>query len=290
MAQSKLGRLIADTFQRSAPMSLKSITSRLEEVIENEIIANKDPQSQKAYELLLQYSNNSKNDTSIEHLIRLYTLETKFYRALRRNPMPLALPLYMAIHKLKNRYFQGQSYRGAKMDDDEIATYQWAVENQGSVLQTRHFSSTSVKRSVAEEFSTGVNKSKENTHPNTVIFIFNFPNKCDQAINLDRISDELPALSDFENEAEVLILPWTLFQVDSVEQDSSSSIYTICLTNVLLPQKGILSSFLWILSHPKGSMARFREHFPESQSENVVQQLMESISISDDDHLKISHQ
>ena len=58
----------------------------------------------------------------------------------------------------------------------------------------------------------------------------------------DRISDQQPSLSEFEDEAEVLILPWTLFRVDSIEKESSSpSSYTICLTSIILPHKNMLS-------------------------------------------------
>ncbi|CAF4231063.1 unnamed protein product, partial [Rotaria sp. Silwood2] len=39
------------------------------------------------------------------------------------------------------------------MTDDEIVTHEWAVHNRGSLLKTRHFSSTSKNRSVAEEFA-----------------------------------------------------------------------------------------------------------------------------------------
>ncbi|CAF4513278.1 unnamed protein product, partial [Rotaria sp. Silwood2] len=60
---------------------------------------------------------------------------------------------------------------------------------------------------------------------------------CDQAINLPRISNKNGCLSEFEDEDEILILPWTLFQVDSVQRESSSSCYTIYLTNILLNHK-----------------------------------------------------
>jgi hypothetical protein len=277
MCQSKFGRFIADTFQRSKPMSLKSMADRLQEIIDKEITGKRDPQSQKANALLKDFLNDSDHG-SIEPLIRLYTLETNFYHALRENPIPLALPLYMAADILKDRYFQGLSYRGAKMDNDDIAAYEWAINNPGSLLQTRHFSSTSLQRSVAEEFSTGVNK-KPNDTRNSVLFIFNFPEKCNQTINLSKISNEQPCLSDFEDEAEVLILPWTLFQVHSVEKQSPSS-YIICLTNVVLPRKNILSSLKWILKHPKGSIDRFHEHFPEKQPESVLKQFMYTHSAS----------
>ena len=293
MCQSKLGRFLADKLHLHTPMSLESITVTLQELVDKEITERKDPQSHKANELLRKFLDDS-DYGGIQHLIRLYTLETKFYHALRCNPMPLALPFYIALDKLNERYFQGQTYRGAKMDDDEINTYQWAVNNKGSLLQTKHFSSTSVKRSIAEQFSTKSSKKTNNNRRNSVVFIYNFPDKCEQAINLSRISDKHLCLSEFEDEAEILVLPWVLFQVDKVEAESSSLSYTIHLTNVPLPHKGILSSLKWILKHPKGSIQRFKEHFPEKESEKppesvVLQQLTETAPMSDGNPLDLTH-
>ncbi|CAF1541127.1 unnamed protein product, partial [Rotaria sordida] len=128
MCQSKLGRFIADKFNDNAPMSLNAIVNRLQDIIDRELTANKDPESSKANELLYKFLTENSNE-HIKHLIRLYTLETDFYRSLRQNPMPLALPLYIKLQTLQDRYFKGLSYRGAKMADDEIATYEWAVHN-----------------------------------------------------------------------------------------------------------------------------------------------------------------
>lgn len=281
MCQSKFGRFLADTFHRGSPMSLKTMASRLQDIIDKEIIAIKDPESDKANELLRQYINST-DEGSVEPLIRLYTLETKFYRALRQDCIPLALPLYKTLPLLKDRYFQGISYRGAKMDENDIALYKWGVNNRGSLVQTRSFSSTSLLRSVAEQFSIGIHKKKQHDQRMSILFIFHFPTKCDQALNLGRVSNGLSCLSDFEDEAEVLILPWTLFQVDSVEEDPLSNSCTIKLTNVLLPRKNMLSSLKWVLRHPKGCIDRFYENFPDKQPETVVTQLMKTLSAPDE--------
>jgi hypothetical protein len=257
MCQSKTGRFLADLFHRGSPMSLETMRNRLQQIIDKELTDQENPQLDKAKKLLKQFTDDS-DHKRIEHLIRLYTLETKFYRELKQDPIPLALPLYRTLDKVKDRYFQGITYRGAHMDNQEINTYQWAVHDQGTLLQTRHFTSTSLQRSVAEEFL--FPGKKKSTQRNTVLFTFTFPNKCEQAINLCRISDEQGCLSEFENEAEVLVLPWTLFQVDKVEKESG--LFNIYLTNIILPHKGILSSFKWILKHPIGSIKRFNEHFP----------------------------
>lgn len=288
MCQSKLGRFIADQFKNDEPMSLKTIGIKLQDIIDKELIANKDLESRKANELLNKFLSDHPGGR-IEHLIRLYTLETSFYIALKQNPMPLALPLYMTLQTLKDRYFQGQSYRGAKMTDEDIASYEWTANNQGSLLQTKRFSSTSLTRSVAEEFSDTVNKNPDAVRRNRVVFVYNFPERCDQAINLSRISDTQPCLSEFEDEAEILILPWTLFKVENVQKQSSLS-YTIYLSNVLLPRKNMFSSLKWTLKHPKGCIKRFYEHFPEKQPENTVKQLVTNFFMFDENILKENEQ
>ena len=284
MCQSKLGRFITDRFQRDAPMSWNSIGAKLQEIIDQEVIATKDPQSRRANELLNHFLSSA-SDERIDQLIRLYTLETRFYGALKQNPIPLALPLYMRLQTLKERYFEGQSYRGAKMTHDEIVTYEWAAQNRGSLLQTKHFSSTSILRSVAEEFANAAVKQPAPVQHCRVLFTFRFADRCDQAINLSRISDTLPCLSEYENESEVLILPWTLFEVDSVQEESPLA-YNIVLVNITLPQKSLGSSLKWILKHPKGSIKRFHENFPEKQPEHVVKQLLNNSLMFEQNHLR----
>ncbi|CAF1127082.1 unnamed protein product [Didymodactylos carnosus] len=273
MCQSKLARFVVDRFQHDAPMSVKSIGLKLQEIIDKEIIAKEDPQSQKATDLLNKFLNEKDNDHRIEYLIHLYTLETRFYGALKANSIPLALPLYMKLQRLKERYFQGESYRGAKMTNDDISAYEWAVDNRGSLLQTSNFSSTSVHRSIAEEFAD--KPSKPNDTRNRVLFIFDFPRKCDQAINLNRISDKSPCLSEYEDEGEILILPWTLFEVKSVNKEANNGrlSYTIHLVNVILPRKSLLSTFKWTLKNTKGCLDRFNEYFPEHEPKFIASQL-----------------
>ena len=73
-----------------------------------------------------------------------------------------------------------------------------------------------------------------------------FPNECDQAINLSRISSDTPCLSEYENEKEVLILPWTLFEVTNIEKSSDEDdLCIVHLTNIIIPKKNLLSSFKW---------------------------------------------
>ena len=281
MCQSRVGRFLADCFKRGAPMSLRSMGRKLQQLVDAEITAQQDPQSGKANELLQDFLDNF-DKGNVEHLIRLYTLETGFYYALQRNPIPLALPLYRAAKPLRDRFFQGICYRGTKIDGEDILTYQAMVNNPDGLLQTRHFFSTSKERSVAEEFSCDRNKRNKPSDRRPALLIFNFPEKCDQTIDLSRLSDELPCLSEFEQEQEVLILPWTVFHVESIEEEPSTSTYIVTLTNVLLPHTDMWSSLKWILTHPKGCIDRFNEHFGDRPPELVVREMMDNYPMADE--------
>ncbi|CAF0955645.1 unnamed protein product [Didymodactylos carnosus] len=165
-----------------------------------------------------------------EHLLRLYTLETPLYRALADNAVPLGAPLLRWLDKLKPRYFQGVSYRGVKATDEDLRAYRWAWKKKGAI-QTKTFCSTSLDRSVAERFA-GISSTAVTTvdDKRSILMIFNFPTACDQAINLGKLSDQLPCISDYENEAEVLLLPDALFLVQQIEKNIN--ITTVHLENV----------------------------------------------------------
>ena len=284
LCQSKAGRLMANMFQREAPMSLETIGDKLQHIIDTEIVAINDPQSAKATKLLKQFLSDGK-DKSIEHLIRLYTLETRFYKALKQNPHTLAVPVFMFAETLRERYFQGISYRGTQMTDAELATYESVAKRPGSLLQIKHFTSTSIKRWVAEKFADPSSKQSDDSTRHRVILIFTFLEPCEQAISLNRLSKTQPCLSEFEDEDEVLVLPWSLFQVEHVREESPSS-YEICLSNISLPEKSLMSSFKWVLKHPRKCFRRFYEHFPNREPETVVQHIADTLSPSNPNILK----
>ncbi|CAF3444675.1 unnamed protein product, partial [Rotaria sp. Silwood2] len=58
-------------------------------------------------------------------------------------------------------------YRDMHMTYEELLIYQRAMEISGTVLQTRTFSSTSINRSVVEEFSFS---KKKNNEKNSVFY------------------------------------------------------------------------------------------------------------------------
>ncbi|CAF1362143.1 unnamed protein product [Rotaria sp. Silwood1] len=162
-----------------------------------------------------------------EYLLRLYTLETPVYGALSKDAGPLFHPLLFALNQLKPRHFQGTSYRGVKMVEEDLHAYRWAMKSRGAI-ETRTFCSTSLDRSVAARFA-GINRPINNER-RSVLMAFNFPQPCDTAFNLGKISAELSCVSEYENEAEVLMLPSTLFIVRQIE--TAANYVTIQLENI----------------------------------------------------------
>ena len=238
--QSSLGRFCVNFFHTDQPLSHDTVLKRLKAILKQ---INDDTSEDyiKVDNLMKQYE---KNCDSIEQLLHLYTLETEFYRVLKQDCLPLAIPLFIHLPKLKERFFKGRVYRGSHMTYDQLSIYEAAMKTPGTILQTRSFSSTSTNRSVAEEFAHS--KAKRNKAPFFVLIIIDFPSPCDQAINLSRISTDIPCLSEYEDEEEVLVLPWTLFEVKYVKSASNTdNLVTIHLINTIIPTKNILSTLKW---------------------------------------------
>jgi len=244
--QSWFGRFWVNRLHSDEPLDHNTIVKRLNNLFQQININNSDDYI-KANDLIKQYEEKP---NSIENLLHLYTLETQFYRALKEDCLPLAIPLFIHLPELKERYFKGRTYRGMHMTYEQLLIYQLAMETPGTFLQTHSFSSTSMDRLIAEQFA--YEKLKKTEKDLCVLFIFDFPDKCDQAINLSRISMDTPCLSEYENEEEVLILPWTLFEVARIRKGTDEDdIYTIHLNNVILPNKNLLSTFKWRLMELK---------------------------------------
>lgn len=128
------------------------------------------------------------------------------------------------------------------MTSSDIDAYQWVQQNVSRVLETCTLQSTSAKKAVAEEFA-GQNKALDK---HTVLFKYSFPEQCKTALALSRLrgNENDRCLSDFEQEDEVLILPYTLFQVTKIEIDQKSKWYYISLKNVPVPENSVLSAWL----------------------------------------------
>ncbi|CAF1547245.1 unnamed protein product, partial [Rotaria sordida] len=207
----------------------------------DEYVTSNHPDYQHCCHLLNEYIQQG----TIESLLKLYTLETPFYRKLLLSPSPLKFPLLMHLSDLKQRYYQGYSYRGVQLTQYELNEYRWALKNKDSVLSLLTFASTSINRNVAEQFSA---KSSLSSDKISVLLIFHFSQPCDTAINLSKIPIyQLPCISNFENEQEVLISPRTFFKVTDIEIDQPYEQYTIYLENVCGEQQTMLKALKFFL-------------------------------------------
>ncbi|CAF3367915.1 unnamed protein product [Rotaria sp. Silwood1] len=251
MCQSRFGRFCVNHFHSDEPLDHQAILKHLNNLL-TEVDVDDADDYVKIHDLVKEYE---KSDDAIEQLLHLYTLETNFYRVLKKDCLPLAIPLFIHLPKLKERFFRGRVYRGMHMTYEELLMYQRAMEIPGTVLQTRSFSSTSMNRTIAEEFA--YVKAKNNEKKFGVLLIFDFPDICDQAINLARVSMDKPCLSEYEDEQEVLILPWTLFEVKRIkkaaDEDDLSMIY---LTNIVIPKKNLLTTFTWSCAELKKNLIK----------------------------------
>ncbi|CAF1275940.1 unnamed protein product [Adineta ricciae] len=134
-------------------------------------------------EMLVQRAFEEENPL---FLLRLYTLETPFYR-------------------------------GLKMTTENLRPYQWSLK-KNAAIETKTFCSTSLERKVAQSFAEA---STSGDDKRKTLMIFHFPKRTEQAINLGKISDKEPCISEYEDEAEVLVFPETLFFVKQIDMDSS---------------------------------------------------------------------
>ena len=162
-------------------------------------------------------------------LIKLYTLETSLYRYLQDDNAEFTAAIFINLSKFQNRAFKGRTYRGIKMAHFDVNAWKWATKETGRIIETQTFISTSEIEQVARNFA---GYSVENKV--SVLFTLDFPQICDTAIKLtkDESKKITEDLTEFAREKEVLVTPYTLFQVNSVEFDEQTKWYLIHLTNV----------------------------------------------------------
>lgn len=218
--------------------SIKSVT---------ELVSNSVPKKHEKYKTMHELHNKFMKKMGVSHLLTMYTLETPLYTRLQDDVDSFTVLLYFHLNELQGRAFQGRSYRGATMTQNDINAYRWAHEREGYVLETRVLQSTSLNKSQAQTFA--VLKLDLTSHVRySVLLTLDFPEKCPTAINLTKISETLAALSEFEHEEEILVLPYTLFSVRDIKIDSQSGQYRITLTNVPTPKTSLLESIKHVKS------------------------------------------
>ena len=204
-----------------------------------ELVSHSVPEKHLKYKTMRELYDKFMKKMGVGHLLSMYTLETPLYKNLQTDVDSFTVLLYFHLDELQDRTFQGRSYRGATMTQSDIGAYRWALEREGYVLETRVLQSTSLEKSKAQMFA--ALKPNEGPHVrHSVLLTLDFPQKCPTAINLNKISETIPALSEFEDEQEILVLPYTLFSVRDIKIDSQSGQYRITLTNVPTPKTSLL--------------------------------------------------
>jgi hypothetical protein len=200
--------------------------SKTSDILSNlieEYIGSTNRQYNKAKLLVKQYYETGRVDS----LLRLYTLETPLYTYINENQENtecVAAAVYYSLRFLRARAFKGICFRGLNMTTEESKEYRWAEENNNRYLVTKTFSSTTRNIILAEHFA----EVRAFGQRKPILVVFNFVSTCFRAIQLEKLSDQLPSISEIEDEQEVLILPQTVFRVTNVEQDLSKT--TIYLT------------------------------------------------------------
>jgi hypothetical protein len=225
-------RMIRNSDDRKDITVDTNLINELQEFIDKHV-TSAHPEYHKACELLSKYAKTKK----AEHLLRLYSLESPFYRQLGIGDKSkcLLILLLFRLNSLKARAFHGRTYRGLSLTTTDFRAYRWALRKKGSIISMRSFCSTSVDEIVARRFM-----STSCSEKLSVLMSFDFLQPCDTAIQLYASSDKLPCISDFEDEHEVLLLPNTIFHVVSIRNEELSGQYTIHLENVL-PKMDLMS-------------------------------------------------
>jgi hypothetical protein len=164
------------------------------------------------------------NNRDITSLINLYTRHQRFYSDLKEDGVIFTATIIMTLKSstIQNYKFHGTTYRGTSMTDFDLDIYRWVWKRPNSVLEINTFTSTTTDEKVAEVFA-------ETDDPNkySVLFTHDFPVDCDTAINIR-------FLSKHADEAEILLLPFTLFKVTNISFEKASRKCNIHLVHVSL--------------------------------------------------------
>jgi hypothetical protein len=160
-------------------------------------------------------------------IIKAYTAETDFYKVLNTEIACGAtkyeserryLIALLSHHPMLNQFsFIGSSYRVIQMNFDDLQNYRVNYS-----LMTKSFLSSSIDRSIAELFL----YQKESTQTQPVIqtrtkvdgTLIKSWAMCIYKIQHPRSALHIENSSQYVNEGEVLIMPYTVFQVKSIKQ------------------------------------------------------------------------
>ncbi|CAF1490151.1 unnamed protein product [Rotaria sordida] len=212
------------TIERQCIESLQSIINEVQKIRRN-------PE----YDI---YFNRFKTEKNPDHLLRLYTFNDLF-KVIRENPDAYCALMSLHLERIAERAYKGKTYRGITMTKPDIARHYYAFKTKGCVMEMRNFSSTSKDRLVAQMFSGFGNELDPGLY--SVLFTYEFLEPCPTALNLSRVNESLGPISNFGDEEEILILPYTLFRVVNVTEQTGAQPFTLHLQNVRARDASLLS-------------------------------------------------
>ncbi|CAF0799666.1 unnamed protein product [Adineta ricciae] len=231
--ESQFMHAIADSSGVFKKLVQNRIEAESKEQLE-QLVSRTIPNEHQQYENAKRLHEKVRKKSDMSSLLTMYTLETPLYRTLQNEADSFATLIYLHLAELKDRAYKGRAYRGGRMTENDIQAYRWALQRPEQVLETRTIQSMSLNESVARRFTQSERPRYDRR--NRVILIFDFSETCPTAINLNRISEKLPALSVHQDEEEVLLLPFTLFSVREIKVDSKNGEYRITLTYIPTPK------------------------------------------------------
>ena len=189
----------------------------------------------KLFELLrtIINENNITNDLLAKYWLRLYTLESLFYKItnyqLSLNDQTAFYEIYIKIlyealkHSQFNTFFDGNLYRGTKMTNVEINQIKKGLNNQKitvllgdlklpfGYVYLKSFFSFSKKKEVAKAF---MNKHKNNKKYSKVLLIITKGNREIDKYNASNV--DLTKISYFPKEEEILFFSFSCFYISMI--------------------------------------------------------------------------
>lgn len=195
------------------------------------------PKMSTTHQALLDEYERYKSTKDIKCLLHIYTCESVAHTALQTDTSAFSTLLFLHLNDLRDRAFTGQTYRGATMTSKDIEAYRWAKNSHDYILEARIPQSTSQKEAVAEMYI----PEKSTSNKIGVILTYQFFETCLTAIDIAQISQ-------FPEEEEVLVLPFTLFRVNDITVEPTTGIYKISLNHVPTRKKSLLTAW-WNLKN-----------------------------------------
>jgi ankyrin repeat protein len=195
--------------------SLVQLVSRIKE-----LYLSKDSKNIDKLDQVMYFFQQAIDKGNPEYIIKAYTAETGFYSRLNRDLAGRAtsgryerncIVGIMAYHPAFERHtYFGMSYRGMKMTVEDLALY-----TAGSLIMTKSFLSTTKDKKTIESFMQGTTVRASESGYTLKFLAF-----CTYISKNRRTALAIENMSEYQNEKEVLIMPYVVFSVKTVKQRS----------------------------------------------------------------------